>query len=53
MRFVSPDTVNMTHMREMGYSAISGVTLLDFKQLLSGTNFPLLLKDMLALLAKV
>lgn len=51
--FLRPDISKMSRLRDLGYSAQQAYDLLDFKQLLSGTEFTALMKDMLALLSRV
>ena len=51
--FIRPDTAKMSRLRDLGYSDRKPYSLLDFRQLLSGTDFPALMKDMLSLLARV
>ena len=50
--FLRQDTAKMSRLRDLGYSA-QPYTLLDFRQLLSSTEFPTLMKDMLSLLSRV
>jgi hypothetical protein len=51
--FVRPDTASMIRLRELGYADAKPQQLLDFKKLLSATDFSAFMKDMLELLARV
>lgn len=51
--FSSLDYATAKRLRELGYSDEKAPYILDFKKLLEDTEFPLLMKDMLALLSKV
>ena len=51
--FIRPDTAKMNRLKDVGYKDRKPYTLLDFRRLLSNMDFPLLIKDMLSLLARV
>ena len=51
--FASLDTHAANRLRELGYTDRRTPYLFDFKKLLKNTEFPLVMKDMLALLSKV
>ncbi len=50
--FVSVDRATASRLRELGYTHKQTPYLLDFKRLLQDTEFPALMKDMLALLSR-
>jgi len=51
--FASLDQQAASRLRELGYTDRKAPNILDFKQLLKKTKFPLVMKDMLSLLSKV
>ncbi len=51
--FASVDYNNFRRLSEMGYKDIKTQYVFDFKKLLTETQFPRIMKDMLALLSKV
>ncbi|MDD2497784.1 MAG: PEP/pyruvate-binding domain-containing protein [Desulfitobacteriaceae bacterium] len=51
--FASLDTQAEDRLRELGYIVRTVPYIFDFKNLLKNTEFPLIMKDMLALLSKV
>jgi len=50
--FASPDFAEASRLRELGYKNRSTPRLYDFKKMLSETEFPTVMKEMLALLSK-
>ncbi len=51
--FASPDYATAKRLRELGYADKKAPYILSFKKLLENTQFPALMKDMLAVLSKV
>lgn len=51
--FASPDTQAASRLRELGYSQNKAPYIFDFSGLLKNTEFPSVMKDMLALLSKI
>ena len=51
--FASLDTQTANRLRELGYTDRKVPYIFDFKKLLEYTEFPLIMRDMLALLSKV
>jgi len=50
--FISPDYATQARMRELGYKVQQTPYLLDFKELFTNTKFTVIMREMLALLAK-
>lgn len=51
--FMSPDYHTADRLQEMGYTDVKTPYMLDFRKLLAATEFPAVMRDMLALLAQV
>lgn len=50
--FVSPDYATAARLRELGYTDRKAPYLLDFKQLLTETEYPKMMREILAMLSK-
>jgi len=50
--FISPDYAARARIEELGYTDLNTPYLLDFKKLLTGTDFPATMREILSLLSK-